>query len=301
MKQLNRKNQLILFSPLVFLVLLSSCDNKHIKSDSENPSNQVSPNLNLEPPGLEAELFESHVFNQKAYELKGVFHPDMEEFYFTTEQEAPFLPKVIVFRKQDYDWKKYDFFATDSALDSILFSRFHYIEKTDTGWSKMRTLSSLFGRDDWGIMRLSASSKGTFVFDDYKSGDVIRVSTIEDGERSKPQLLGTEINTGEWTAHPFIAPDESYLIWDSEREEGYGETDIYISFKQTDGSWGPAINLGAEVNTSIDENTARLTADGKYLFFWRAEEKEKEDGSTYWESSRHWVDATIIEKLKTQQ
>lgn len=292
---------IILFLELMFIILLYSCDAKKSNTDENNSSNVESSNLDLKPPGMVAEPFDSEIFTQKGYELEGVFHPEMEEFYFTTSQDAPFLPKVIVFRKSDNAWRKYDFFSTDSADDDILFSRFHYIERTDSGWTKMKSLSSMFDREDWGIMRLSASAKGTYVFDDYRSNDVIRISTIKNGKREEPKLLGEEINTGKWTAHPFIAPDESYLIWDSEREGGYGGTDIYISFKQQDGSWGSAINLGKEVNTSIDENTARLTVDGKYLFFWRAEEKVNEDGSTYWESSRQWVDARIIENLRFQK
>ena len=56
----------------------------------------------------------------------------------------------------------------------------------------------------------------------------------------------------------FIAPDESYLIWDSDREGGFGDSDIYISYKQEDGTWGKAINL-ENVNTHGEENTATIT------------------------------------------
>ena len=55
-----------------------------------------------------------------------------------------------------------------------------------------------------------------------------------------------------WTAHPFIAPDESYLIWDSEREGGFGESDLYISFRQDDGSWGLCHQYGRSRETPIN-------------------------------------------------
>ena len=295
------RKHIVLFLMHASVILLYACDTEKSHTGKHDVFSAKNPNLILSPPGIVAEPFDTMLFSQKAYELAGVFHPEMEEFYFSTSHDAPFLPKVIVFRKGENGWKKYDFFSTDSGVDEILFSRFHYIERTDSGWSKMKSLSSMFGREDWGIMRLSASAKGTYVFDDYKSDDVIRISRIQNGVREEPKLLGEQINTGKWTAHPFIAADESYLIWDSEREGGYGETDLYISFKQQDGSWGSAINMGEEINTPIDENTARLTVDGKYIFFWRAEEKLNEEGSPYWESSRHWVDAKVIEKLRSQQ
>ena len=158
----------------------------------------------------------------------------------------------------------------------------------------------MFDREDWGIMVLSVSDKGTIVFDDYKSNDVIRMSRLINGKREEPELLGEEINSGKWTAHPFIAPDESFLIWGSEREDGYGMSDNYISFRQQDGSWGPAINMGDKINSELVENGARLTPDGKYLLFGRSEEKVREDGSTYWETIDYWVDAKIIETLRPQ-
>lgn len=61
--------------------------------------------------------------------------------------------------------------------------------------------------------------------------------------------LGTQFNTCKWTAHPFIALDDSYLLWGSEREGRYGATDLYISFKEKDGSWRPAIKMGANINS----------------------------------------------------
>jgi len=99
-------------------------------------------------------------------------------------------------------------------------------------------------------------------------------------------------------AHPYIAPDESYLMWDAVREDGYGDSDLYISFRQKDGSWGAVINLGAQVNSKHEEGGVRVTPDGKYLTFWRGGVNVREDGSRYVEGSPYWVDAKIIETLR---
>ena len=163
------------------------------------------------------------------------------------------------------------------------------MQRTQYGWSEVKSLGPMFDREDWGIMRLSASAKGTYVFDDYKSSDVIRISTIKDGKRQAPKLLSTVINSGKWTAHPFIAPDESYLIWDSEKADGVGDKDLYISFRQPDGSWGSAINLGSKINTDGTEGGAYVTPDGKYFFFNRHEI----DGN----GDIYWVDAKLIMDL----
>ncbi|PCJ94744.1 MAG: hypothetical protein COA50_10125 [Flavobacteriaceae bacterium] len=291
------RNYLILFFTLVFIVLFYSCDSK--KSEESNSSIEENIYFGYKPPGLTPEIFIPKKNTSQDWKLGNEDSLDMQEFYFTYSRNDPFQSAVIVYRNEgnSYRVNKYSF-KHNPGNSNILYSRHNYIERTDSGWSKIKSLGPMFDRKDWGIMVLSVSSKGTFVFDDYKSNDVIRISRVIDGKREEPKLLSKHINSGKWTAHPFIAPDESFLIWGSEREDGYGLSDNYISFQQQDGSWGPAINMGDKINSELVENGARLTPDGKYLLFGRSEEKVREDGSTYWETTKYWVDAKIIEQLR---
>ncbi|MEL6538149.1 MAG: hypothetical protein AAFQ98_22210, partial [Bacteroidota bacterium] len=158
--------------------------------------------------------------------------------------------------------------------------------------SERRSLGPLLDREDWGVMRLTASAQGTYVFDDARNNDVIRISRIVDGEREEPVLMGPEINSGTYTAHPFIAPDESYLIWDSKRAGGYGDSDLYISFRQADGTWGPAINMGPGVNSPYWDAVASVTPDGRFILFNRGMDENNDNTDLY------WVDARIIEALR---
>ncbi|KZN58351.1 hypothetical protein [Pseudoalteromonas luteoviolacea] len=118
------------------------------------------------------------------------------------------------------------------------------------------------------------------------------------GKHQSPVKLGTQINKGEWIAHPYIAPDESYLMWDVVRGDGHGKSDIYISFKSKQGAWLPAVNMGPLINTDLNESSPQVTHDGKYLFFSRGEWQVKEDGSQNWGGESYWVDAQIIESLR---
>jgi hypothetical protein len=255
------------------------------------------PYLGQEPPGMVAEPFAPGIISRDGWELEGVFAPGMEEFYFTTIAGEDSRPTVIGFRQENEIWTKYLEFTREGE---VAFSpdgeRMHMAEgfrdRIGDGWSERKSLGPMFDREDWGIMRLSASAKGTYVFDDYKSKDVIRISTIESGERQPPRLMGPAINTGTFTAHPFIAPDESYLIWDSEREGGHGDSDLYISFRLSDGSWGPAINMGAGVNSEKWDAYASVTPDGKFMLFNRGVDPDNNNVDIY------WVDARIIETLR---
>jgi hypothetical protein len=173
-----------------------------------------------------------------------------------------------------------------------------YKERTEAGWSDRKSLGAPF--EDIFIMRLSASSKGTYFFDEVvEDGEggyddaPIQSSQLVDGKYDDPKPLSKEINSGKQNSHPFIAPDESYLIWDSQRDEGYGDADIYISFKSQDGSWGKAINMGDKINTDAWDAAASVTPDGKYLFFNRNVGSDEYDNVDIF-----WVDAQIIQDLR---
>ncbi len=259
------------------------------------------PYMEQQPPGEKAEPFAPGIISKDGWEIEGVFAPGMKEFYFTTSLDNQSPITVIGFRQTDNVWKKYIEFKRRGEVSfspdgSRMYMAKGYKDRIGDGWSERRSLGAMFDREDWGIMRLTASEYGTYVFDDCKSGDVIRISRLKDGKRQAPVEMGPVVNTGEMTAHPFIAPDESYLIWDSEREGGYGDSDLYISFRQADGSWGPAINMGENVNTDKWEAFASVTSDGKYMLFNRRIDDGSDDDQM--DVDIYWVDAGIIEQLR---
>ena len=254
-------------------------------------------------PGANAQAFAPGIISTPGWEVEGVFAPGMKEFYVTVDKAAEseddkFSPTVIGYRMQDNVWQKYMELPRNGELvfspdGNRMYLADGYRDRIGSGWSERKSLGPEIDRKDWGIMRLSASSQGTYVFDDYKGGDVIRMSTLNNGQRQTPEEMSSIVNTGKWTAHPYIAPDESYLIWDSERPEGFGGTDLYISFKQQDGSWGPAINMGETINTDNSDFYATVTSDGKYILFNRKVDDDRN-------IDIYWVDAQIIDTLRAK-
>ena len=258
------------------------------------------PYMGQTPPGLIAEPFAPGIISTDGWELEGVFAPGMNEFYYTTNNGKGTPITVIGFRQENNVWNKYlEFKRKGEITFSPDGSRMHmakgYKDREGNGWSERKSLGPMFDRKDWGIMRLSASAKGSYVFDDFKNNDTIRISSIKDKERQVPKKMGVMVNTGKFTAHPFIAPDESYLIWDSKREGGFGDSDLYISFRQEDDSWGPAINMGNKVNSDKWDAYASVTPDGKYILFNRGVDDNNDNVDIY------WVDAQIIETLRPAQ
>jgi len=147
----------------------------------------------------------------------------------------------------------------------------------------------------------SVSAKGTYYFTAYKEqGPIgaIYYARLVNGKYEEPIKLNDDINKGEYIAGSLISLDESYLIWSVEREGGYGESDLYISFKKNDGTWSKTMNMGPIINTDMQESSPKISPDGKYFFFIRGEWRLNEDGNRTYIGKQYWVDVKVIENLK---
>ena len=283
---------------LVLLLFLNACNTKRQHPKDSNSPAIENPYLDQKPPGLTPELFAPDIVSTGNLEIEGVFSPDMKAFYFTRQVEGD-APKSHTIQYKNGAWHESAvsprtgevFISTDGNTMHLGNT---YRERTDSGWSEEKSIGPLFV--EFPIMRLTASTAGTYVFDERDEIGTIRYSRLIDGKREKPITFSKEINTGKWTGHPFIAPDESYIIWDSERPGGYGATDLYISFRQEDRSWGSAINMGEDINTGYEDAYGSVTPDGKYFFFHRIDLDEGEGIANIF-----WVDAQVIENLRRKQ
>lgn len=299
------KNSIIQLSVLLSVIFLSSCktENDNIK---ENHSFKIgNPYLGQKPPGLTPIPFAPGLVSTEIYEYDGAFTPDMKAFYFIRRGEQN---KKSAFYEYKYNeingiWEKSEVASpwigrpVISPDGETMHLGDRYLKRTETGWSKLQSLEPpTVSNDSMYIMRLSSSVNGTFYFDTYKENDLtfpIRYSRFIDGKHEEPIALPKTINTGTFLSHPFIAPDESYLLFDAKREDGFGDSDIYISFKQKDGTWGNAINLGDKINTGAWEASASITPDGKYLFFSR------NVGSDDFENvDIFWVSSKVLQELR---
>jgi len=111
------------------------------------------------------------------------------------------------------------------------------------------------------------------------SADIL-YSKFEHGRYSTPVNLGPAINTREVEVCPFIAPDESYLIFSraSGPEPGY-----FIAYRLKDGAWSQPIGL----KHLRGGPTSFVSPDGKYVFFGY--------------QNGFWAPATVIEELRPKE
>jgi len=173
-------------------------------------------------------------------------------------------------------------------------SKIWFIELGDDKWKEPELFSNPFGKVP-KIINLSFSGNGNMYFLSFLKGVTQQCGIFYAKKKEigflEPQALPESINSTyqDWT--PFIAPDESYMIFSSTRNplrDDYG--DLYISYKNNKGDWSRAIYMGDKINTKSQERFPSVSPDGKYLFFTRWTEENGQD--------IFWVSADIIDKLK---
>ena len=122
---------------------------------------------------------------------------------------------------------------------------------------------------DGNIVTTSLNYNGTALYiynrDEYDGN--IYVSYKKQNTWGKLKKLNEHINTKYWEVNASESPDGSMLYFSSNRPGGVGRLDIYMSFRRPDGDWGPAVNIGPEVNTIYDEDAPFITMDGNMLVF----------------------------------
>lgn len=176
-------------------------------------------------------------------ELAPYCSPDENIVYFHSEREHPETgEKMTNNEKIWYSEKANDLWGEPIFLPGIL----------NMGW----------------VMGIAAANSGVL----YLCGEVEGKS----GLLSSDCVNGTYSNVNKCFdgVHPYIAPNEEYIIYDLILKN-WEETELYIRFKDSNGNWGKAIRLPSTINKTRTESFARVSPDGKYLFFQRK-------GDIYW-------------------
>ncbi|MDQ3280143.1 MAG: hypothetical protein M3Q69_01880 [Acidobacteriota bacterium] len=144
-----------------------------------------------------------------------------------------------------------------------------FVERKNGAWSAPQKLDSTVNSDAYDNYP-AVSANGTLYFGSERPGgkgnvDLYRSRRVN-GRYTAAENLGDAINTPYVEADPYIAPDESFMIFCSTREGGFGEGDLYITYRRGT-SWTPPVNLGSTINGPQFDYTPLLSPDGK-RFYW---------------------------------
>lgn len=232
----------------------------------------------------------------------GVASSELTEIYRTNLEDGKWTEPENIFQEEPDSFndpmlsndENRLYFISDrprDANDDIEDIDIWYAERKGGGWSSPINVGSPVNNDmeqyyisfnNEGAMYFSSNinEKGSpeASFDIYKADP-------ENGGFLDPQKLPSAINTNSYEADVYVAPDESYIIFCSIRENGLGRGDLYISFKDKSGNWTEAKSMGDKINTKGHELCPFVTRDGKYFFYTSNEDI-------------YWVSSEIINALK---
>lgn len=226
-------------------------------------------------PGILSTAFE---------EYNGTFSPDGKAFFFT--REVPGNSYIATMRLDDQNvwsepviapfsgrYAEYDpLFAPDGKR--LYFSserpvsgsgkpgktNIWYLEKQDQEWSEPIHVP-LTGKGDYYS---SLTQSGRLYFNVWSDGNIYHSTASDTGMEISE--VDPFINSRSDVGDPFIAPDESYLIYRAFYPEGMGRGDLYIAFNSEQG-WSKPQNLGSPINSPAHEICPWISPDGSFMLF----------------------------------
>ncbi|MFN2313997.1 MAG: TolB family protein, partial [Bacteroidales bacterium] len=135
-------------------------------------------------------------------------------------------------------------------------------------WSEPENLNPKLGIDqDYYPSSLSHDGHTMLLYRiDTYDGNIYQ-SRFENGSWSNVTKLNNNINTKYWESHATMTRDGMRIYFTSNRRESIGGLDIFMAERDSTGDWGPAVNLGPEINTVYNEETPFLANDDRTLFF----------------------------------
>lgn len=267
------------------------------------------PYLGQKPPGMTPEIFAPGIISlQGRYELNSEFSPEGDEFYFELSTTTPeeknkghYFYVIMVSKRINGVWTEPEmvpfsgeyatmdfcfspdgkrmYYTSDrpNQFDSKPKNNIWYVEREGDGWSEPVMLGPPIYKPKVRQGQHSLAANGSLYF---RSGDDLYYSKYINKKFTEPVKLPAAINSPYPESKPYVAPDESFLLFVryAMPDSIDGGKGLYISFRKKEGSWTQA------QNTNILGSLPKFSPNGKYFFFSRG-------GDIY------WVDAKVIEEL----
>ena len=196
--------------------------------------------------------------------LKGEINSSYDDFSPTVTADG----KTMYFTSRRPSTNTKIYAETKDYGDDIFYSTL-----SPTGWSKPLSLPSpIDTKDDEGAVSISADGQTVFYSLCRRPDGIgdcdIYYSELHGTMWSAPKNLGNPFNSPQWDAQPSISPDGFTMYFSSRRFGSIdGSEDIWVAYKNTDGTWGKPVNLGPQVNTGGSERSPFIANDGRTLYF----------------------------------
>jgi len=245
----------------------------------------------LKKPGIIPEIFAPNIIIQGNLRMFApAFSADGREVYYSysgglannhlfisrLEKDGWTIPKLTNFEGMEpfitIDNKKMLWCGPEKRSGSLGLSM---AERTVNGWSESKYIGE-------GMLHLTVSREGEAYVSTPEGIRDVKFSV--DGLISglEPMLDENNEQFKIDRSHPSIAPDGSYILYDS-----YA-TNLFVRFREQSGNWGKEIDL-TEHGISKTAGISSISPDGKYIFFF-----------DYGNRMTYWVSSELVTSLKNK-
>ncbi|MDC9723382.1 MAG: hypothetical protein PSN34_11530 [Urechidicola sp.] len=227
---------------------------------------------------------------------KGVFSPNLEEYYYTVSNKNFEEFDVYVIEKQNEKWSeprqaffnsKYSehgmsfspdgnsiYFSSTRPVDiNGIMSTWHIwkSDKVNGKWNEPIFVDIPNLRNKL-VSHPIITNSGTIYFHasnlDYSEMDIYHSKQLNGKfENAKKTIISIKSETGKCT--PYVSPEEDYMIFASIGNQ----LDLMISFSDGNGGWKNTRKLNDEIN-NYGQGNPSVTSDNKFLFFTTGEHLE---------------------------
>lgn len=246
------------------------------------------------PNGSNSSSMQIPFLDDSTFIQNACFSSDAKQFYFTVTDANWSFAHIYWMEMKGSEWRmpkrlfpKMGFtlaaFISNSNQLFFIAADTSAVPKGDiwvshwqaNSWGEPQKLSSPVNSKfaEWEI---SVAANGNLYFSSDRPGgygemDIYYAKKTDRGY-AQPINLGPNINGSSLDECPFIAPDESYMIFNSWEECRFGGNNLYIVYRGQDGTWQEPILLTDGVNTDELDIYPNVTPDGKNLIFTRRKE-----------------------------
>lgn len=219
-------------------------------------------------------------------DFNAAFSPDGAKFLFSRSQGGKYIIMESQFNEKEWTapvisplfdtvYSNTDpFFTADGSIyfisnrpqdaaDSTDDYDIYVMHKTAKSWKDPERMEINSDSTEYYV---SLSRSGNIYFASQRDGNLDLFMSVKEGEHYKNPVNLAMLNSEADEHDPFIAPDESYIIFTSSRKGGFGQADLYIS-RHVNSQWQKPVNMGAAINTESYEYCPNLSPDNQYLFY----------------------------------
>ena len=205
-----------------------------------------------------------------------------EDFYISQLVNKAWKPAVPLSNKINTKFNEgaqsispdgmYLFFTGCNREDGMGSCDLYVSHKIGKEWDTPFNLGPGINSSSWDSQPAISPDGNTLYFVSNRPGglggyDIWKTVLSAEGDWSKPENLGPEVNTAYDENTPFMHPDGKTLYFSSNGWPGMGNMDIFFTRRSDSGKWNQPVNISYPINTFNEETGLIVTPDGTQGLF----------------------------------